>query len=194
MSVIRLNPKNLRYREDSGKIYFTVEDLENFPEWPDSDLIELINGELFMVPSPTPSHQRLSQNIEFQIQSFLNENKIGELFHAPIDVELSKEDLVIPDIIIILNEKLNIIKEKRIEGTPSLIIEIVSTNKKRDLVDKKLIYEKYKIKEYIIIDPQEKIALIYRLKDNNLYDNPLKISLPGKLVVKTLNQLEISLE
>ncbi len=194
MSVIRIKTKNLRHRENTGKIFFTVDDLEDFPEWPESDLVELMNGELFMVPSPTTQHQRISKEIEFQIQSFLQKNNIGELFHAPYDVQLGKEDLVIPDIIIVLKNEKEIIREKRIQGTPSLIFEIVSTNKKRDFEDKKEIYEKHKVKEYVIIEPEEKFVLIYRLNEDLKYDQPLKIKTPGKFNIKTLNNLEIELK
>ena len=194
MSVIRIKTKNLRHRENTGKIFFTVDDLEDFPEWPESDLVELLNGELFMVPSPSTQHQRISKEIEFQIQSFLQKNILGELFHAPYDVQLGKEDLVIPDIIVVLENEKEIIREKRIQGTPSLIIEIVSSNKKKDLEDKKEIYEKYKVKEYVIIEPEEKFVLIYRLNENLRYNQPLKIKIPGEFNLKTLNNLEISLK
>lgn len=194
MSSIRIKTKNLRYRENTGKIYFTVDDLEDFPEWPDSDLVELLNGELFMFPAPTTQHQRISKEIEFQIESFLQKNKIGELFHAPYDVQLGKEDLVIPDIIVVLNSEKQIIREKRIYGTPSLVFEIVSSNKKRDFEDKKEIYEKHKVKEYVIIEPKENFALIYNLNEHEQFNQPLKINLPGKFSLKTLNNLEIELK
>ena len=193
MSVIRIKTRNLRHRENSGKIIFTVDDLEEFPEWPDSDLIELLHGELFMVPSPSTLHQRISKEIEFQIQLFLKENKIGELFHAPIDVELGEEDLVVPDIVVVLDKEKEIIKERRIKGTPSLIVEIASTNKKIDLVDKKDIYEKYKVKEYVIIEPEENFILIYRLNKKLQFEEPIKKEIPGKFKLKTLNNLEISI-
>lgn len=194
MSVIRIKTKNLRHRENTGKIYFTVDDFEDFPEWPDSNLVELLNGELFMVPSPSTLHQRITKEIEFQIESFLQKNTIAELFHAPYDVQLGKENLVIPDIVVVLNEEKSIIREKRIEGIPSLLIEIMSSNKKRDLEDKKDIYEKHKVNEYIIIDPEENYVLIYRLNKRLQFNRPLEIKLPGKFNIKTLNNLEIVLK
>ena len=191
MSIIKLKAKGNHYREDTGKIFFTIDDIEKLPEWPDSELIELLHGDLFMVPSPTPNHQRISQDIEFQIQSFLKKNNIGLLYHAPIDVVLSNEDLVIPDIILILNEQKDIIKKKRVEGSPALVIEIASSNKQRDLVEKKKLYEQFLVKEYIIIDPEDKISLIYRLNKNKKFDDPIQGNLPGNFIIRMLDDLEI---
>ena len=58
----------------------------------------------------------------------------------------------------------------RIEGAPDLIIEILSpSNAYYDLRQKKDIYEKYGVKEYIIIDPVQQNADLYALKDNKYY-------------------------
>jgi len=58
----------------------------------------------------------------------------------------------------------------RIAGAPDLIIEILSpSNAYYDLRQKKDIYEKYGVKEYIIIDPIQENADLYILKDNVYY-------------------------
>lgn len=192
MSVIRLNTKKLRYRPSSGKVFFTVEDLEDYPEWPESELIEIINGDLFVVPSPSIQHQRLSQHIEFQILKYLDLNPIGELFHAPIDVELSQENLVVPDIIVVTSEQRSIIEEKRIVGAPSLIIEIVSSNKKRDMIVKKQLYEDFKVKEYILCDPVDHLCVVYRINEQEIYGEPVSLTMPCTIQLSTLDNLEIT--
>ena len=62
------------------------------------------------------------------------------------------------------------------------------------VVDKKEIYERHKVKEYVIIEPEEKFVLIFRLNEDLKYDRPLKIKTPGKFNIKTLNNLEIELK
>lgn len=192
MSILKINTKNLKYRESNGKIYFTIEDLELFPEWPESDLLELIQGELYMVPSPSIQHQRISSKLEYIIQKFLENISIGELFHAPIDVELSPEDVVIPDIVFVHADNLSILQEKRIVGIPDLIIEITSGNKKRDLIEKKQLYELYLIKEYIIIDPEDEYILVYTLQDNSKYNKGVEYKMADSFIINTLQGMSIN--
>ena len=192
MSILKINTKKLKYRESSGKIYFTSNDLDLFPEWPESDLVELIQGELFMVPSPSIQHQRISSRLEFEMQKFLETNPIGELLHAPVDVELSQEDVIIPDIVFLREQHFSIIQEKRIIGAPDLIIEITSSNKKRDLISKKELYEKYHVNEYIIINPIEKYVLVYQLQENLKYNPGNEYKITDTFQIHTLQNLSIA--
>ncbi len=144
-----------KVRPLSKKIYFTVESLEEFPEYPEGPLIELIEGDLYMVPSPTILHQRISRNLLSIFNFHLQENSIGEILAAPVDVILSEETLVIPDLVIILNENKEILTEKNIQGSPDMVIEILSSNRAQDLERKRGIYERHGVKEYWVVDPAE---------------------------------------
>ena len=53
-------------------------------------------------------------------------------------------------------------------GVPDLVIEILSSDEKHDLVTKKNLYEKFGVTEYWIIDPFDKSALVYQLQ-NKIY-------------------------
>ena len=168
-----LSPENLKFktRPFSGKIYYTFQDLQKLPEWPEGPLIELIEGELYLVPSPTPLHQDITRNLIVIITEYLKKTPIGKIYNAPVDVKLSNEDVVIPDLLFIPKENDSIIKEKFIEGTPDLIIEILSSNKTRDLIEKFELYQKCKVKEYWIINPQEKTITIFGLLDNGKFND-----------------------
>jgi Uma2 family endonuclease len=139
---------------------------EDYLKTPDDKRYELIEGELFMTPSPIPQHQRISRKIEFMLEKFVNENALGEVFYAPCDVYLDNENVVQPDILFISKERLNIIGEKNIQGAPDLAIEIISESTAyRDLVQKKKLYAKFGVKEYWLIIPEEGSVEIYTLKD-----------------------------
>lgn len=171
---------------------YTYEDYLKTPEW---ERYELIEGELLMTPSPVPKHQRISRKIEFILEKFVTENNLGEVFYAPCDVYLDDENVVQPDILFILKERLNIIGEKNIQGAPDLVIEIISENTAyRDLVQKKKLYARFGVKEYWIVIPEEELIEVYTLKDNiytpyktyrkddtleSLYLRDLKIDLKG---------------
>ncbi len=152
-----------KVRPLSQKIYFTVETLESLPEYPEGPLIELIEGDLYMVPSSTILHQRISRNLLAILNSHLQKNRVGEVLAAPIDVILSEETLVIPDLVVILNENRNILTEKNIQGAPDFVIEILSSNRAQDLERKRDIYERYGVKEYWVIDPAEQSVVKFAL-------------------------------
>lgn len=59
---IKLDPQALQSVPGTGKILFTRDAIEVIPEWPEGPLVELINGELFMAPSPSITHQIISAN------------------------------------------------------------------------------------------------------------------------------------
>ena len=92
--------------------------------------------------------------------------KLGEVYYVPIDVYLEEEETYQPDIIFISKEKSEIVKEDKIEGSPDLIIEILSPSTAYyDLVHKKEIYAKHGVKEYWIVDPMKKKIEVYENKN-----------------------------
>ena len=144
---------------------FTYED---YLKTPDDQRYELIEGDLIMTPSPVPYHQWLLKNIGFALESFVREKKMGKIFYAPCDVYLDNENVLQPDILFIAKERLNIIGEKNIQGAPDLVIEILSESSAyRDMVKKKKLYEQFGVKEYWIIDPEEKTVEIYSRQDDS---------------------------
>lgn len=139
---------------------------DDYLKIPDDKRYELIEGELIMTPSPVPYHQWISKNIEFELEKFVREKNLGKVFDAPCDVYLDEENVIQPDILFISKERLNIITDKNIRGAPDLVIEILSeATAYRDLVKKKRLYAKHGVKEYWIIDPEEKTVEIYSLKE-----------------------------
>ena len=134
---------------------FTYEDYVLMPE---GKRYEIVEGELYMVPAPTTTHQRISRKLEEMLSRFVEERKLGEVFDAPIDVVFSETDIVQPDIIFISNENKNIIKEENIKGAPDLIIEILSpSSAQRDKTIKKKLYAKNGVKEYWLVYAQKMI-------------------------------------
>jgi len=143
---------------------FTYDD---YLKTPDDKRYELIEGELIMTPSPVPYHQWILKNIGYELERFVRERGIGKVFYAPCDVYLDNENVLQPDILVISTERLNIIGEKNIQGAPDLVIEILSeATAYRDLVKKKRLYARFGVKEYWIVDPEEKTVVIYSLKGN----------------------------
>ena len=73
-----------------------------------------------------------------------------------MDVYLNAKNVYQPDIFFIGNGRADIIQERGIYGSPDLIIEVLSADRKYDLVIKKEVYELSGVKEYWVVDPQTK--------------------------------------
>ena len=126
---------------------------------------QLINGELVMTPAPTTYHQRLAREIFLLLASFVKLHGLGEIFFSPLDVYFSETETYQPDIIYVSKDRLSIIAEEKVEGSPDLIAEILSpTTAYYDLRHKKQVYEQYGVKEYWIVDPMEKSIEVYENK------------------------------
>ena len=139
---------------------------DDYLKTPDDKRYELIEGELYMTPSPITNHQRISRKIEFLLEKFVTENELGEIFDAPYDVYFDDENVVQPDILFISKDRLNIIGDKNLQGAPDLVIEILSeSNAYRDLIQKKKLYARFGVKEYWIVVPGEKTIDIHILKE-----------------------------
>jgi Uma2 family endonuclease len=138
--------------------------------WKFSERVELIKGFILkMSPAPSRKHQTISQNIN---QYFLNffENYTCNVYVAPFDVRLpipsAKKDTTVvqPDLCIICDEyKLD---DRGCNGAPDLIVEILSPNNSKHDVDTKFnLYQESGVKEYWIVEPEERIVLVYTLRN-----------------------------
>ena len=131
---------------------------------------QLINYDLIMSPSPTPHHQAISIRLGHIILSFLDAKDHNDYLGGDVDVKFDDGNVFRPDIVYISEARKKEILTDRIIGAPDMVIEILSpSNAYYDLRHKKNLYEKFGIKEYIIIDPLAENAELYSLKDGVYY-------------------------
>lgn len=173
------------------KKVYTYEDYERLPE---GALYQLIGGELIVTPSPIPYHQDILRKIGFKLVAFIEERGLGKVYYTPLDVYFSETDTYQPDIIFISKERLNIIGEKKIEGPPDLVIEILSPQTAYyDLRTKKDTYEKAGVKEYWIVDPIQKAVEIF-LNKGGSFEAVSAVRGEDKIRSELLKGLSISLK
>ncbi len=145
------------------RIKFSYEDYKNLPE-SETKRYELLGGELVMVPAPNWFHQSVSWNLETLLGRFVEKAQLGLVRHAPLDVILSQEDVVQPDILFISQEHLDIIQEQGIHGAPDLMIEIFSpATAARDRTLKRTLYARYGVSEYWLVDPDAQTIEVLKL-------------------------------
>ncbi len=139
--------------------------LDVFRILPEGTLCEVIDNVLYMSPAPKYNHQRLVLLFAQRIANFLEESKKGIVAVSPVDVYF--EDLksaVQPDVMFVSNENLHILHDDGyFYGAPDLIVEVLSSDKSRDRVQKKQLYERAGVKEYFIINPANRNVLAYTL-------------------------------
>lgn len=161
------------------------------------DILEYIDGIVYMSPSPSTKHQRISSKLHAKLYNLL-EGKDCEVFHAPFDIVLKNdtiedEKLVIPDLSVICDK--NGFTDNQYIGVPSLIIEILSpSNQSHDLVTKLNLYMKYMVKEYWIVNPMLNTIMLYSLNEDNMYEQSIVKTEVGIVKSKLFEELEVDLE
>ncbi|HVT60772.1 MAG TPA: Uma2 family endonuclease [Thermoanaerobaculia bacterium] len=121
----------------------------------DEPRCELIFGRFYLSPSPIPLHQLISL-ILVRLLDPIARAKGGLAFVAPLDVELAAHSVVQPDVIYISAQRRGII-QKRIEGTPDLVVEVLSAGTaRRDRGEKLRLYAESGVGEYWVVDPLER--------------------------------------
>ena len=141
---------------DEPTVKLTYQQYALFPS--DGNRHEIVHGRHYMNPAPSPQHQTVSRRIQFQLYQQIEIAGLGQVFNAPIDLELSETNVVQPDLLIVLNENA-IVTATRIRGVPDLVVEILSpSNRDYDQDLKKRLYEQHGVPEYWIVDAQAKVV------------------------------------
>jgi len=153
----------------------------------DNNRYEIYRGGLIMVPAPNLWHQIYSRNLEYLMWSYVKEKNLGQVFYAPVDVILSEDDVYQPDIVFVSMERLDIAKDRGIFGAPDVIVEIISPNTTiYDTIEKREVYEEYGVKEFWLVNPDEKAVEIFVLKDG-VYKRHSYARKDGKVNSKVIN-------
>lgn len=180
------------------KVY-TYKDYMKFPE---GSRIELIDGEIFdMSPAPSRAHQRIVTEIARKIGNYIENTGSGcEVYVSPFDVRFIGEgetdennrNTVQPDISVICDKSK--LDDKGCKGAPDIIIEVVSqSNSSMDYVKKLYLYERFKVREYWIVNPDTKSVLVYVLNSQGQYGEPGKYSFSDDIMVSIFDELKLKL-
>ncbi len=130
--------------------------------WDDDQRWELIDGVAYaMTPSPTVFHQNIARKLISRLDRHFTGRSCTP-FIAPVDVVLDETNVVQPDLFVVCDR--NSITKANISGAPDLIIEILSPSSMvRDRREKMSLYERFGVREYLIVHPMDEIVERYLL-------------------------------
>jgi Uma2 family endonuclease len=147
---------------DRAPVRMTYEELQRLPD--DGQRHELVDGVLVVTPSPASRHQRIVAILVARLLPFAEEHELGSVFPSPLDVVLSRSDVVQPDVLFVAKSGAARVEEHGIEGPPDLVVEVVSQgSRRRDAITKRQLYGRYGVREYWLVDPETDSVKVFRL-------------------------------
>ncbi len=137
--------------------YYTYEDYLHWEgKW------EIIEGTAYaMAPAPMPIHQNISSKIARVLEESLDSCKTCRAY-LPVDWKISEDTIVQPDNLVLCYPPEN----SYITKAPALIFEVLSpSTAQKDEHLKFEIYEREGVLYYVIVNPNDRMARVYRLQD-----------------------------
>jgi Uma2 family endonuclease len=161
-------------RDDRRYLY------RDYKAWPEDERWELIDGVAWnMSPAPSMGHQAIGTELVYAIRSFLGKSGC-RVFAAPFDVLLPEKsdqpddevpNVVQPDLAVICD--LSRLRPFGCLGAPDWVIEILSPyTSRRDMAEKRALYERHGVREYWVVDPGNKYVHAYRRTGDGRYSDP----------------------
>ena len=166
---------------------YTTDDLDLIP---DDIRVELIDGVIYDLASPTSMHQVIAGTVYTIMSNYAMEHDHACMpYIAPLDVKFdrSKKTRVQPDVLVVCASKEE--SGENADGTeteaPDFIMEVLSPSTRRiDMVVKLNKYYKVGVREYWIVDPDEEEIIVYDFENNRLnirytFDDEVPVAISG---------------
>ena len=154
--------------------------INDYLEWPEDERIELIDGVIYNMASPSSAHQIFDLAIASQIFTQIRKHGGGCVpMIAPVDVQIDSDDktMLQPDFLIVCDK--NKINEKRVVGAPDFVIEILSPSTRiKDVFIKQNKYMTSGVREYWTVDLQEKAVTVYLFTEGHVVQYSLEDTVP----------------
>lgn len=167
--------------------YLTLDEIDG--KW------ELDDGVLCIMPTGTRDHQFLILQFGWHLQNYLDEfvEPPAHFYHEMTTI-LSRElqRAPEPDIVIVLEGRPGVLEGRWVEGAPDIVIEILSTDRSRDLVHKRQIYAEAGVLEYWPTDPRNDTVTQLELRGSE-YEERAVLGVGDVLTTPLLPGLSIPL-
>lgn len=156
--------------ESGGKAWpvqgtWTYEDYLRLPD--DGRRYEVIRGFLYVTPAPIFDHQYTVSQLNRLLGNFVTERRLGVVLVAPFDIRLPGGigNPIQPDVVFIRRERQPRRGDRRFDGVPDLVVEVLSPGNWR--FDRKTKVEAYRdagVPELWLVDPLARTVEVFGLK------------------------------
>lgn len=143
---------------------WTLDELHALPD--DGNKYEVVRGELFVTPAPTPTHETVGVRLRRILDRYVESENLG-MVYTPRAVLQFEDSEVEPDLMV-RREHTGDSSTWSSAPLPSLIVEVFSpTTKRRDRNQKRDLYMDAGVAEYWMVDPERReFVIIGRAPDN----------------------------
>ena len=157
-------------------------------------LWELADGELYEMPPPNLYHQHLIGFLYYMMRSYLDQvtPRLGTAWLG-VGVAMSEFLSPIPDLAFVRAGREDILHRNYVEGIPDLLVEVLSTDRRRDLVMKRGWYADAGVPEYWIIDPVNDTITVLELSGGEYVERAV-LGRDDTLTTATIPGFALSLE
>ena len=157
-------------------------------------LWELADGELYEMPPPSIEHQQLIGLLYHTMQAYLDA-ATPQLGIALLGVGVAMSEFLspVPDLVFVRAGRENILRRNYIDGIPDLLVEVLSTDRRRDLVMKRGWYAEAGVPEYWIIDPVNETITVLELSGGEYVEGAV-LGRNDTLTTATIPGFALSLE
>ena len=172
--------------------------IEEFLDLPDTELrekMELDDGELYIMPRPRSVHQFLAVYLFLHIANYIDSfaDPPASVFVDQITI-LSREPrrVLAPDLAVTLTGNPYQIVGGYFEGVPDIVVEVLSGDRRRDLVRKRQLYAEAGVREYWIVDPRNDTITLLELRDEEYAERSV-LTVSDTLITPLLPDLSVPL-
>ncbi len=128
---------------------WTLADLDRLPD--DGNRYEVIDGELFVTPAPSPVHEVLAAALQDLLQPYVKKEQLGRAYTGKSVIQ-TKKSQVEPDLLVRAVPQ-PIPEEWPAMPTPILVVEVLSgITQRRDQIQKRAFYLRSGVAEYWIVN------------------------------------------
>ncbi|MEO8620901.1 MAG: Uma2 family endonuclease [bacterium] len=135
---------------------WTLEEVHSLPD--DGNKYELVRGELFVTPAPTPSHETITSRLSRILDRYVEQHGLGLVYHARAVMRFQGSE-VEPDLMVRQPPS----DEDGWDNapTPILVVEVLSpSTRRRDQVQKRSLYVDAGVAEYWMVDPERRLITV----------------------------------
>ncbi len=144
-------------------IQFTREDYEQLPEHIRAELIE---GDLLVIPAPTPWHETVAERLHFALTHHLGADTVNRLRGCQTEVsawDKEEESIMLPDLVV-FPEGTKPARRNWRPPTPVWVVEVLSpSTAARDRGVKRRLYTRAGVQEAWIVDPEAETIEVHDL-------------------------------